>query len=270
LELLSAGGNLATASLKATGGVGFCAVGSDGSIFQTSSLVTWKLERVLGGESSNSPFVDRVSAVRFSPDSKMLAVGSGEPSRSGDILLWEIESGKLLETWKDRHEDTVLSLDFSPDGKWLASGGADKLARVTDVSTGKQIYLLEAHTHHVMGVAFRADTRVLATSGGDGVVNTWDLLSGERLKKIIGWNKEVTALQFLGSSQKIVTSSAENLVRIVSDDGTEVRAIARLPDFMQSAASASSGALIIGGGEDSALRLWDGASGTELAVFASP
>ena len=270
LELLSAGGSLATASLKATGGVGFCAVGSDGSIFQTSSLVTWKLERVLGGESSNSPFVDRVSAVRFSPDSKMLAVGSGEPSRSGDILLWEIESGKLLETWKDRHEDTVLSLDFSPDGKWLASGGADKLARVTDVSTGKQIYLLEAHTHHVMGVAFRADTRVLATSGGDGVVNTWDLLSGERLKKIIGWNKEVTALQFLGSSQKIVTSSAENLVRIVSDDGTEVRAIARLPDFMQSAASASSGALIIGGGEDSALRLWDGASGTELAVFASP
>ena len=269
LELLSAGGTLGVASLRATGGGAFCSVGSDGSVFQTSSSVTWKLERVLGGQGSDSPLVDRVSAVRFSPDGKMLAVASGEPSRSGDLLLWEIESGKLLQTWKDRHEDTVLSLDFSPDGKWLASGGADKLARVTDVSTGKHVFLLEAHTHHVLGVAFRADVRVLATSGGDGVVNTWDLLSGERLKKILGWTKEVTALQYMGASQKLVTSSAENLVRIVSDDGTEVRAIAKLPDFMQSAASASSGALIVGGGEDGALRLWDGASGTELAVFGA-
>lgn len=270
LEQLATGGSLGAASLRAVGGANFCAAGSDGSVLNTSSPVTWKLESVLGGQSPNSPFVDRVSAVRFSPDGKTLAAGSGEPSRSGDILLWEMETGKLLQTWKDRHEDTVLSLDFSPDGKWLGSGGADKLARVTEVSTGKQVFLLEAHTHHVMGVAFRADGRVLATSGGDGVVNTWDLVSGERLKKIIGWTKEVTALQFMGASQKIVTSSAENLVRIVSDDGTEVRAIAKLPDFMQSAASASSGSLIIGGGEDSALRLWDGATGTELAVFASP
>jgi WD40 repeat protein len=120
-----------------------------------------------------------------------------------------------------------------------------------------------------MGVAFRADGRILASSGGDGVVNTWDMQSGERAKKIIGWTKEVTALQFMGASNRIVTSAAEKLVRIVSDDGTEVRAIPKLPDFMQSAASAAGSPLIIAGGEDGALRVWDAPSGAEVAVFQS-
>jgi len=208
--------------------------------------------------------------VRFSPDGKTLATGGGEVSRTGDILLWDTARWQLLQTWTDRHDDTVLSLDFSPDGKWLASGGADKLAKVCEVQTGKPVYVLEAHTHHVMGVAFRADGRILATSGGDGVVNTWDMQSGERVKKIIGWTKEVTSLQFMGASNKIVTSAAEKLVRIVSDDGTEVRAIPKLPDFMQSAASAASSPLIIAGGEDGALRVWDAPSGVELAVFQTP
>ena len=74
----------------------------------------------------------------------------------------------------------------------------------------------------------------------------------------------------MGASSKIVTSAAEKLVRIVSDDGTEVRAISKLPDFMQSVASASSSPLIIAGGEDGALRVWDGPSGVELAVFQNP
>ena len=72
----------------------------------------------------------------------------------------------------------MLSLDFSPDGKLLASGAADKIAKVTDIATGKQVNLFEGHTHHVMGVAFRADGRVLATAGADGVVLSWDMISG--------------------------------------------------------------------------------------------
>ena len=244
--------------------------GSDGTLCSSYSSFNWILERTLGVPADKSPFIDRVSAVRFSPNSRILATGGGEVSRSGDILLWDTADWHLLRTFSDRHDDTVLSLDFSPDGKWLASGGSDKLAKVTDVETGKPVHVLEAHTHHVMGVAFRADGRILATSGGDGVVNTWDMQSGERVKKIVGWTKEVTSLQFMGASSKIVTSAAEKLVRIVSDDGTEVRAIPKLPDFMQSAASASSSPLIIAGGEDGALRVWDGQSGVELAVFQSP
>ena len=235
----------------------------------TGAAPHWVLERTLGGEKADSPLADRVNAVRFSPDGKMLAVGGGEPSRSGDISLLDVASGKPVKTWAERHSDAVLSLDFSPDGKLLASGGADKLVRVTDIASGKQVNLFEGHTHHVMGVAFRADGRVLATAGGDGVVLVWDMIMGERKKKIEGWGKEVTSLQYIGATPQIVTSAGDNLIRIVNDDGTAVRAMDKLPDFMQSAASTATGSVVIAGGEDSLLRVWDGTNGKELAVFGA-
>ncbi|QIF05904.1 c-type cytochrome domain-containing protein [Roseimicrobium sp. ORNL1] len=246
----------------------FLTIATNGDALKLNQPDSWKLERVLEKGKDGAFFADRVNTVRFSPDGKSLATGSGEPSRSGDICIFDVASGNVLHTWKEHHDDTVLCVDFSPDGKLLASGAADKIARVTDIATGKRVNLFEGHTHHVMGIAFRADGRVLATAGGDGVVTTWDMAMGERIKKIQGWTKEVTSLQFIGATSKIVTSSGDNLVRIVNDSGSEVRAISRLPDFMQSAASTPDGAVIVAGGEDSVLRIWDGASGKELAVFS--
>jgi WD40 repeat protein len=118
-----------------------------------------------------------------------------------------------------------------------------------------------------MGVAFRSDGRVLATAGADGVVSTWDMLIGERKKKIEGWTKEVTSLQFIGATNQIVTSAGDNRVRIVTDDGGEIRSIANLPDYMQAAASLPNGSAVIAGGEDSILRVWDGTNGKELVAF---
>ncbi len=243
-------------------------VASKSVTLSTGTTPRWVLERTLGGEADQKVFADRVNAVRFSPDGKTIATGGGELSRSGDVILFDVATGKATQTWKERHGDTVLCLDFSPDGKRIASGGADKIARVTDIATGKQVNLFEGHTHHVMGIAFRADGRVLATAGADGVVSTWDMIMGERKKKIEGWTKEVTSLQFIGATNQIVTSAGDNLVRIVTDDGTEIRAISKLPDYMQAAASTPNGSAIIGGGEDSLLRVWDGA-GKELAAFGA-
>ena len=231
----------------------------------TGSSPSWVLERTLNDKSW---FADRVNAVDFSPDGRTLAAGSGELSRSGDIVLVDVAAGKATRTWKERHTDTVLCLDFSPDGRLLASGAADKIARVTEVATGKQVNLFEGHTHHVMGVAFRSDGRVLATAGADGVVSSWDMIMGERKKKIEGWTKEVTSLQYIGATNQIVTSAGDNRVRIVTDEGAEVRSIANLPDFMQASASTPNGSTLIAGGEDSVLRLWDGA-GKELAIFGA-
>lgn len=257
------------ASLTRGNNGSFIATLADGTTSFTSTTPRWVLERVLGLGKDRTLFVDRVNAVRFSPDGKTLATGGGDPSRSGDISLFDVATGKVIKTWKERHEDTVLSLDFSPDGKLLASGGADKLARVTDIATGNQVNLFEGHTHHVMGVTFRADGRVLASAGADGVVIAWDMVMGERKKKIEGWSKEVTSLQFIGASSQLITSAGDNRVRIINDDGGEVRAITKLPDFMQAAASTANASVIIGGGEDSVLRVWDGTNGKELAVFGT-
>jgi WD40 repeat protein len=256
-----------TASLVSRGDGLFSATLPDGKVISSSPTPAWVLERLLGGEKDHSLFADRVNAVRFSPDGKLLATGGGEPSRTGDLTLFDPATGKATATWKERHDDIVMSIDFSPDGKLLASGAADKIARITEIASGKQVNLFEGHTHYVMGVAFRADGRVLASGGADGIVNSWDLILGERKKKIEGWTKEITSLQYIGASNQIVTSSGDNRVRIVRDDGGEVRTIAGLPEFMQAAASNPTGTTLVGGGEDSTLRVWNGADGKEVAAF---
>lgn len=258
-----------TALLAARPDGAFTATSPDGKVRTSAMATRWVLERTLGGEKDPSVFADRVNAVKFSPDGKLLATGGGEPSRTGDITLFDPATGKVTARWDDRHEDIVMSLDFSPDGKRLASGAADKIVRVTEIASGKQVNLLEGHTHYVMGVAFRADGRVLASAGADNVVISWNMVLGERKKKIEGWTKEVTSVQFIGATNQIVTSAGDNRVRVVNDDGGEVRSIAGLPDFMQAAASTLNGATLVGGGEDSTLRVWNGKDGKELVAFAA-
>lgn len=259
----SSGGTAATTVITSSPDGSFTATKAITQTLGTSPR--WVLERKLD---SKGLFADRVNAVRFSPDGRTLATGGGETTRSGDIILFDVATGKATQTWKEKHGDTVLCLDFSPDGKRLASGAADKIARVTDIASGKEVNLLEGHTHHVTGIAYRSDGRVLATAGAEGTVVTWDMIIGERKKKIEGWGKEVTSLQFIGATNQIVTSAGDNRVRIITDDGTEVRSIANLPDYMQAAVSTPNGTAIIGGGEDSFLRMWDGA-GKELAAFGA-
>lgn len=244
------------------------ATGTDGSRWTLGLKPQWKFERTLGTGGDKSPISDRANAVRFSADGKTLAAGSGEPSRSGDITLWEVGSGKLLQNWPDRHRDSVLSLDFSPDGKQLASGGADKAVRVFQVTDGKQVKLFEGHTHHVLGVAWRNDGRILASAGADNVVKIWDMLTGDRKKNIEGWDKEVTSVQFVGPADQMLTTSGDSKVRVVRDSGGEVRLLPGPADFMQGAAATRTGDIMVAGGQDSILRIWDGTSGKELAVFA--
>ena len=59
-----------------------------------------------------------VEDVAFSPDGKTLAMAS----REGNVQLWDVATGKLLETLKG-HSSAVLAVAFSPDGRTLASGG---------------------------------------------------------------------------------------------------------------------------------------------------
>src|SRR5207249_2565200 len=109
----------------------------------------WTLERTIGDIDDPELLADRVLALDFSSNGSLLATAGGEPSRSGELKLWNVADGKLALALSEAHHDTIFSVDFSADGKLLASGGADKAVRVFDVADGRQVKLFEGHTHHV-------------------------------------------------------------------------------------------------------------------------
>jgi WD40 repeat protein len=230
----------------------------------------WTLERKLGTGAAKSPIVDRVNALAFSPDGRTLAVGSGEPSRGGDISFWEVASGKRTRNLKDRHSDTVLGLDFSPDGKLIASAGADRQLRVSEVSSGRQLKVFEGHAHHVMGVSWRADGRMLASAGADNVTKIWDWIKGERRKNLDGWDKEVTSVRYLGATARLLTTSGDGQVRLIGEDGSSPAALKGPADFVQSSATTRSGKWVAVGGEGGSVRVWATGSASLTAEFARP
>ena len=81
----------------------------------------------------------RVLALDFSPDGGLLAAGGGEPSRSGEVKVWEVGKGLLGRSLPALHSDTVFALRFSPDGTKLATASADKFLKVTNVADGKLV-----------------------------------------------------------------------------------------------------------------------------------
>lgn len=256
-------------SIAFTSPAGLVSTAADRSAMVWDTNPAWTLERAIGGDAA-SPLVDRVNAVRFSPDGKLLATGGGEPSRSGEIKLWQAATGKGVLTLTNVHSDAVLSLDFSRDGKLLASGSADKFARVSEVATGRLMKSLEGHTHHVTGVAWKADGRTLGTAGADGVVKIWDFVSGERRRNIEGYSKEVTAIQFIGVTDQALTAAGDGRVFFVRDSGVEVRAFTGFTDFVYAAAATADGSVVVAGGQDGVLRIWSGTNSPPVATFAPP
>jgi len=230
---------------------------------------SWQLASTIGGDESDA-FVDRVTSLSFSPDSKLLATGGGEPSRSGELKIWNVENGALVREMKDAHSDTIFSVRFSPDGQYLATSGADRFMKTHRVADGTFVRSFEGHTHHVLGVAWSADGLTLASSGADNAVKIWDFRTGDQTRTITGFNKEVTGVRFVSDSTNIVASCGDKNVHMKrADNGGNVRTFGGAADYMYTVAASPDGKHVVAGGYDSVVRIWSD-NGQVHANFEPP
>jgi WD40 repeat protein len=234
-----------------------------------SAVADWKLEKTIGDVDSAEAFIDRITALHFSPDSKTLATGGGEPSRSGELKIWKVEDGSLVREFKDAHSDTIFGLEFSSDGKHVATCAADRFMKVFEVATGKFVKSFEGHTHHVLGVSWLKDGRTLATCGADKVVKVWDFVTGDQKKTITGFDKEVTSIQFVSLSENMVVGTGDNQVTTKTAGGGNGTNFPGSGGFVYCVRASADGSTVVAGGEDSILRIWSN-DGKTLVNFDPP
>lgn len=242
------------------------AVAGNGDCRVVSLTPKWTLRRTWGEEFG---FVDRVNALAFSANGRWLASGGGEPSRSGEIKVWNWETMELVHDLKTVHSDSVSALEFSPDDQYLASGSADRFVRVVDLASGKTKHSMEGHTHHVLDVSWQADGRTLVSAGADAVVKIWDAVTGERKRNIEGFKKEATGVGFLGNKAEVLASSGDASIAVYGLDGKRRRVMEGARGFIFAESVSADGRYVAGGGQDGILRIWDAPSGKALLTVTA-
>jgi WD40 repeat protein len=207
-----------------------------------------------------APHADRVQALDFNPDGTLLAAGAGEPSRSGQVTIWETGKGMLVRRLEGLHTDSVMALRFSPDGKTLASGSADKLVKLINVADGRERATLEGHTHHVLGLDWRPDGQQVVSASADGILKFWDSGTGEVVRSTNPLSKPITGVRWsrIPGDNFVAASSGDHRVHLWNPrNGAELRAFGQGDDYLFSLSVASTRPFVAVGGSGGTLYLWD-------------
>jgi WD40 repeat protein len=215
-------------------------------------------------------FADRVVALAFSHDGKLLATGGGPATTDGEVKVFDVATGKLVVELKNAHSDTVFGVAFSPDDKMLATCAADKFVKTFEIPSGKFVKQFEGHTHHVLGVGWKSDGKLLASAGADNVIKVWDFEKGEQVRTIQGHTKQITSLVFVGKTPQFATCSGDQTIRFWTVDGGGGRTFQAEKDFLYSVAVSPDGAVVAAGGQEGVVRLYNGTTGALIKNALPP
>lgn len=102
-------------------------------------------------------------------------------SEAEDVLRAGLAASRVLEVL-DEHGQPVEIAEFDPTGRPVAlTAGRDGTARLWNVSSGKQLAVLDGHTTAIAAASFSADGRRVVTAADDYTARVWDGADGREL-----------------------------------------------------------------------------------------
>ena len=165
-------------------------------------VVIWNSESLTKEHEITNGLTDRIAALRFLPDGNQLVIADGRASELGTIRLADPNTGIITASWT-AHADTIFDVAVSPDGKLLATAGADRLVKLWDLETHKELAKLEGHTAPILTLAFDEKGTQLASGGADFQLKVWDVKTHEGIMTLgtrttavngVAWSPGVTAI----------------------------------------------------------------------------
>jgi WD40 repeat protein/tRNA A-37 threonylcarbamoyl transferase component Bud32 len=207
-----------------------------------------------------------LSALGYRHDRGSVSSGSimsASVSSLGKARLWDAATGRLIASWEpDRGpkgqttrnygQFTPYNAAFSSDGRLVATTFGlypDCVAEVRDAVTGKKVARLHGHRQPVGWVAFSPDSRLVATASLDGTACLWAAGTGKRLHTLRGSPCAVIFAAFSPDGRRLLTLGSGTTYHF---------------------GPTGSGSSLDPATMDAAGRLWDVATGRQLAALRWP
>ena len=239
----------------------------------------------------------RPTAVAFSPDGTLVASASsdgiGRVWRTSDWGLQAVLSGGTTG---------LTDIAFSADSERVVTASRDGTARVFHAETGQPQVDLAGHGDFVTSASFTGPTGSLVVTGSaDGTIRAWDAVFQPITDEIARVGAPVTSLAFDGSGRLVVSTSDRRVHTLHPRTGAQVSVEAgpgRRPrrvvgpdgsvalirgntvvlrsgdkqlilsghrDRVYSVAFSQSGRLLASASRDHDVRIWDVATGRQVA-----
>jgi U3 small nucleolar RNA-associated protein 12 len=157
----------------------------------------------------------------FVPGDRHLLVGV----KSGDLLLYDISSGSLLESFP-AHSLSIWSIDVSPNRRGFITGSADKDVKfwefelTTDIANPGRKQLTAVHvktlkmSEDVLCLKHSPNEKVLAVSLLDSTVKVFFVDTLKFFLSLYGHKLPVLCMDISHDSNLMVTGSADKNIRI--------------------------------------------------------
>jgi WD40 repeat protein len=108
--------------------------------------------------------------------------------------------------------NVVWTVVFSPDGKRLATASSDGSARLWDLTTKNERFVLK-HSNPVKRVAFSPDGKRLA-AGAEGELKLWDAVTGQELGSFKGHTATIYSINFSPDGATLATAGKDETARL--------------------------------------------------------
>lgn len=180
--------------------------------FQPQSL--FRVRSVSRCTSSLPGHSEAILTAAFSPDSTVLATGSGDTT----VRLWNPQSQLPDKTLKG-HANWVLVIAFSPDATKLASASMDGSVRVWDPARGESLGRpLLGHKKWVTSLAWRPyhldESCVrLVSASKDNTLRVWHTASASCAKVLAGHTAAVTCVKWSGEGL-VYSASQDRTIKV--------------------------------------------------------
>eukprot|EP01113_Clastostelium_recurvatum_P030791 TRINITY_DN3777_c0_g1_i3.p1 TRINITY_DN3777_c0_g1~~TRINITY_DN3777_c0_g1_i3.p1 ORF type:complete len:961 (-),score=239.52 TRINITY_DN3777_c0_g1_i3:111-2993(-) len=210
--------------------------------------------RVVNGPHSS------VLSVAFSITNQLMCAGTNENS----IYVWSTEGKCAQQDTLVAHTAKVVGVAFL-DGRTLASGSHDRTIKTFDLTTGYSTGSISCGTK-VNDLCLGGQARTVCSAHFDKSVRQYDLTNGAVTSRMHVHSNEVTSVTLSPDSRCVLTSSKDNTLKLtdlrnLSVVQTFTHANYRSVPFPSSACFSWDGKLVVAGGTDGQVFLWNAVSG---------